>query len=136
MFLAALLMFGTVFYATILRLRRRLWTSRRFHRFLVWTTPVGILATLGGWATAESGRQPWVVFGLLRTSDAVSQLAPGEVVFSVVGFSLLYLVMLVAYITYVVHTMRIGPERDDPGRAIPVTDSVPVPELVGGGTSR
>jgi cytochrome bd ubiquinol oxidase subunit I len=136
MFLAALLMFGTVFYATILRLRRKLWSSRRFHRFLLWTTPVGILAILGGWATAEIGRQPWVVFGLLRTSDAVSQLAPGEVVFSVVGFSVLYLVMLVAYIAYVVHTVRIGPERDHPGRPDLVPDSVPVADLVGGGMSR
>lgn len=85
MFYAALLMFGTVFYATILRFRRRLWTSRRFHRFLMWTTPAGILAILGGWVTAETGRQPWVVFGYLRTSAAVSHLAPGEVVFSVIG---------------------------------------------------
>jgi cytochrome d ubiquinol oxidase subunit I len=114
MFFAALLMFGTVFYATILRLRRKLWTSRRFHRFLLWTTPAGIVAILGGWVTAEAGRQPWVVYGHLRTADAVSHLAPGEVWFSVIGFSLLYLVMLVAYIAYVVRTMRIGPERDDP----------------------
>lgn len=112
MFLAALLMFGTAFAATILRMRRRLWTSRRFHRFVVWTTPVGILGILGGWVTAEAGRQPWVVFGLLRTSAAVSHLAPGEVLFSVIGFSLLYLIMLVAYVAYVVRTMRIGPERD------------------------
>jgi cytochrome d ubiquinol oxidase subunit I len=126
MFLAALLMFGTTFYATILRLRRRLWTSRRFHRFLLWTTPAGILAVLGGWTTAETGRQPWVVFGQLRTADAVSHLAPGEVVFSVVGFSLLYLVMLVAYVGYVVRTVRIGPEA---------TTQAPTPELVGGRAS-
>jgi len=72
---------------------------------------VGILAILGGWATAETGRQPWVVFGQLRTADAVSHLAPGELVFSVVGFSLLYAVMLVAYVAYVVHTVRIGPDH-------------------------
>ena len=57
MFYAALLMFGTVFYATILRFRRKLWASRRFHRFLMWTTPAGILAILGGWVTAETGRR-------------------------------------------------------------------------------
>jgi cytochrome d ubiquinol oxidase subunit I len=145
MFLAALLMFGTVFYATILRLRRKLWTSRRFHRFLLWTTPVGILAILGGWTTAETGRQPWVVFGQLRTADAVSHLAPGDVLFSVVGFSLLYTVMLAAYIAYIVHTMRVGPERDHPDRAPdqtpdetrsghvrPGLDPVRVPNLPGG----
>jgi cytochrome d ubiquinol oxidase subunit I len=115
MFYASLLMFGTVFYATILRLRRKLWTSPRFHRFLVWSTPVGIIAILSGWIVAETGRQPWVVFGHLRTSAAVSQLAPGEILFSVLGFSLLYLVMAAGYIAYIVRTMRIGPERDHPG---------------------
>jgi cytochrome d ubiquinol oxidase subunit I len=114
MFFAALWMFGTLFYATILRLRRKLWTSRRFHRYLLWTTPAGVIAVLGGWVLAETGRQPWVVFGLLRTSTAVSQLAPGEVLFSVVGFSSLYLAMLVAYVVYIVRTLRIGPERDLP----------------------
>ncbi|WP_433475030.1 cytochrome ubiquinol oxidase subunit I [Spirillospora sp. CA-142024] len=114
MFLAGVLMFGTAFAATILRMRNRLWTARRFHQFVLWTTPSGILAILGGWVTAEAGRQPWIVFGRLRTSDAVSRLAPGEVLFSVIGFSVLYLIMLVAYIAYIVHTVRLGPERDDP----------------------
>jgi cytochrome bd ubiquinol oxidase subunit I len=127
MYYGAVLMFGTAFYATILRFRRKLWTSRRFHRFLLWTTPVGILAILGGWVTAEAGRQPWVVFGQLRTSAAVSQLAPGEVLFSVLGFSLLYLAMLVGYIAYIVRAMRIGPERDFPGQA---EESQPAPDLV------
>lgn len=128
MFYGALWMFGTVFYATILRFRRKLWTARRFHRFLGWTTPVGIIAILGGWVTAETGRQPWVVYGQLRTADAVSQLAPGELLFSVVGFCLLYLVMLVAYVAYIVRVMRIGPERDHPDQADqtgPTRDRVP-----------
>jgi cytochrome d ubiquinol oxidase subunit I len=116
MFYGALLMFGTLFYATILRFRRRLWTSRRFHTWLIWMTPVGILAILGGWVTAEAGRQPWVVFGYLRTSAAVSHLAPAELVFSVAGFCLMYAVMLGVYIAYIVRTMRIGPERDHPGQ--------------------
>jgi cytochrome d ubiquinol oxidase subunit I len=114
MFLAALLMFGTLFYATILRFRRRLWSAARFHRFLRWTTPVGIAAILGGWVTAETGRQPWVVFGQLSTSDAVSHLAPAETLFSVIGFALLYLLMAIVYIAFIVRAVRIGPERDDP----------------------
>jgi cytochrome d ubiquinol oxidase subunit I len=114
MFYGSMLMFGTVFYATILRFRRKLWASPRFHRFLLWSTPTGIIAILSGWIVAETGRQPWVVFGHLRTSAAVSQLAPGEVLISVSSFSLLYLVMLAAYIAYIVRTVRIGPERDHP----------------------
>jgi cytochrome d ubiquinol oxidase subunit I len=128
MYFAAIWMFGIVFYATILRFRRRLWAAKRFHRFLTWATPAGIIAILAGWVTAETGRQPWVVFGQLRTSAAVSHLAPGAIVFSVAGFSLLYLAMLVAYLAYIVHTVRIGPERDHPDRdAQPSLDAVPVP---------
>ena len=132
MFYASLLMFGTVFYATILRFRRKLWTSPRFYRFLLWSTPMGIIAVLSGWILAETGRQPWVVFGHLRTSAAVSHLAPDEILFSVLGFSLLYLVMLAGYLAYIVRTMRIGPEGDHPdliGRS-PATP-VPVPAATG-----
>jgi cytochrome d ubiquinol oxidase subunit I len=135
MFFAALWMFGILFYATILRFRGKLWTAQRFHRFLVWATPAGIIAILGGWVTAETGRQPWVVFGQLRTSAAVSHLAPAEILFSFVGFSLLYVSMLTAYIVYIIHTIRIGPERDHPDRdGRPSLDATPVPmaALAGG----
>jgi cytochrome d ubiquinol oxidase subunit I len=143
MYFGAILMFGTAFYATILRFRRKLWTSRRFHRFLLWTTPAGIVAILGGWVTAETGRQPWLVFGQLRTSASVSQLAPGGILFSVLGFSLLYLVMLVGYLAYIVRAMRIGPERDYPDQAdqpqeapgLVAAAGVSVPELVSRETS-
>jgi cytochrome d ubiquinol oxidase subunit I len=123
MFFASLFMFGAAFWATVLRIRGRLWTARRFHRFLVWLTPVGIIAILGGWVTAEAGRQPWLVFGQLRTSDSVSALAPAEVWFSVIGFSALYVLMFVAYIAYVVRSVRIGPERD---REVAPSDHVAV----------
>jgi cytochrome bd ubiquinol oxidase subunit I len=131
MFYGALLLFGTVFFATIQRFRRKLWTSRRFHKFLVWMTPVGILSILGGWVTAETGRQPWVVFGYLRTSAAVSHLAPAQLMFSMFAFVLMYATMLGAYIAYIAHTMRVGPERDhpdfEPGQEQPDRPPVPPP---------
>ncbi len=133
MFLAALLMFGTVFYATILRLRRKLWTSRRFHRFLLWTTPVGILAILGGWATAETGRQPWVVFGQLRTADAVSHLAPGEA--RVLGRGLLACCTWRCWPrTSPTSCTRCGsaPNAITPTRDRPALDAAPMPGLAGG----
>jgi cytochrome bd ubiquinol oxidase subunit I len=73
-----------------------------------------------------------VVFGQLRTSDAVSHLAPGEVVFSVVGFSLLYVVMLIAYVAYIIHTVRIGPGHLEPDERHPVLDLAPMAGLAGG----
>ena len=76
-----------------------------------------------------------MVFGQFRTADAVSHLAPGELVFSVVGFSLLYVVMLVAYVAYIVHTVRIGPDQVAPDERHPALDSVPTASLAGGRTN-
>ncbi len=87
----------------------------------MWSAPVGILAIIGGWVTAETGRQPWVVYGRLRTEDAVSDLAPAHLVFSVIGFVVLYAVMLAAYIGYIVWAVRRGPEHDRPERSSPTT---------------
>lgn len=113
MFFGSMFIFAAAFTGVVLRLRRRLFTAGWFHRFLLWLTPVGVLAIIGGWVTAESGRQPWVVYGQLRTADAVSQLAPGSVIASFVGFVLIYLTMLAVWIGYVVRTVRRGPELVD-----------------------
>jgi cytochrome d ubiquinol oxidase subunit I len=114
MFFSSLFMWAGIFVGFVLRLRRRMWESRGFHRYIMWTTPIGILAIIGGWVTSEAGRQPWVVYGLLRTSQAVSQLAPGTVVFSMIGFSAIYAALLAAYIVFIVRTVKTGPERDHP----------------------
>lgn len=117
MFYGSILIFASAFMATYLRLRKRLYTSRRFHKWLLWTTPIGIIAILGGWLTAEVGRQPWVVWGQLKTSAAASNLSSGAVLFSFIGFIAIYAVMLVAYIAYIVRAVRRGPESDLPGAA-------------------
>jgi cytochrome d ubiquinol oxidase subunit I len=75
---------------------------------------MGLISILGGWTVSEAGRQPWIVFGQLTTAQGVSKLAPGEVVFSVIGFMAIYLALLVAYIVYIVRQVKAGPERDDP----------------------
>jgi cytochrome d ubiquinol oxidase subunit I len=121
MFYASLVMYVTVFLSVVLRLRKRLWKARRFHRWVLWTTPIGIVAILGGWVTSEAGRQPWVVYGLLRTSDAVSHLAPASLLFSVIGFTSLYALLLAAYVVYIVRTVRKGPEDDHPSRTADTT---------------
>ncbi|MGS9462458.1 cytochrome ubiquinol oxidase subunit I, partial [Salmonella enterica subsp. enterica serovar Infantis] len=53
-----------------LRYRRRLYHSRPFLHFALWMGPYGLIAILAGWVTSEVGRQPCVVYGLLRTRDA------------------------------------------------------------------
>ncbi|MER6526183.1 cytochrome ubiquinol oxidase subunit I [Streptomyces sp. NPDC001508] len=121
MYFTALAMFATAFAGLVLRLRGRLFTSPRFLRWLVWMTPAGIIAITGGWITAETGRQPWVVYGKLRTADAVSHLSLTEAALSLTGFVLLYATLLTIWIRYIVRTVKAGPE--------PVTDlRTPAPE--------
>jgi cytochrome d ubiquinol oxidase subunit I len=65
--------------------------NRLLLRLLLFAIPLPYLANQLGWMAAEVGRQPWIVYGLLRTSDAVSpNLAVGQVMGSLVGFTLLY----------------------------------------------
>jgi cytochrome bd ubiquinol oxidase subunit I len=124
MFYSALLMFATAMVGLYLRVRRKLYTSRRFLRWVTWTTPIGVLAIIGGWITAEAGRQPWVVYGQLRTGSAVSHLAPGSLIFSLAGFVSLYLAMLTVWIAYVVRQVKRGPEPIESADAPPEMSEV------------
>lgn len=70
-----LLMLMTSFVIGLQRWRGKLWDSRRMLRGLVWMSPAGFVALLSGWMVTEIGRQPWTVYGILRTSDSVSPLS-------------------------------------------------------------
>ncbi|MBD3237721.1 MAG: cytochrome ubiquinol oxidase subunit I [Candidatus Eisenbacteria bacterium] len=84
-----------------------LWRWRRgvlerpsaFLRIAPWAIPLPIIACELGWITAEVGRQPWIVYRLLRTSEGVSvNVPPGQILASILIFSAIYLVLLVAWI--------------------------------------
>jgi len=128
MFYGSMLMFIAVLASIVLRLRRRLFSTRWFHVFLTWLTPVGVLAIIGGWVTAETGRQPWVVYGQLRTADGVSHLSTGAVVFSVVGFLAIYLTLAITWVAYVVRQVRRGPLAADLEPTL-LPPAEPVPEM-------
>lgn len=88
----AFLMLAILAVAWWLRARGRLFTSSTFLRICQWTAPLGFLAVLTGWTTTEVGRQPWTVYGLLRTADSVSpSLTTGNVVFSLAAYAIVYL---------------------------------------------
>jgi cytochrome d ubiquinol oxidase subunit I len=57
---------------------------------MVWAIPLPYLGLAFGWTVAEVGRQPWIVYGLMRTADAVSPVPAGNVVISLVAFILVY----------------------------------------------
>jgi cytochrome d ubiquinol oxidase subunit I len=78
-------------------------------RVLAWSIPLPYLANTGGWMLAEMGRQPWIVFGLMRTEEGISVITTGGmVVFSLVAFALLYGAAMVADIYLLVKYGRKG----------------------------
>ena len=66
---AGVIMLIVAVVGQFLRLRGRLWESRWFLRLCPWVAPLGFIAVIAGWTTTEVGRQPWTVYGLLRTAD-------------------------------------------------------------------
>ena len=77
----------------------RLFTSRWLLWLFVWAVFLPQIANQVGWFTAEMGRQPWVVYGLLRTSDAFSQaVTANQVLFSLIMFFVLYALLFVLFI--------------------------------------
>ncbi|HSD93468.1 MAG TPA: cytochrome ubiquinol oxidase subunit I [Methyloceanibacter sp.] len=95
----------------------RLWTTRWFLRALVWVAPLGFLAVLSGWFVTEVGRQPWTVYGLLRTADAVSPVPGGSVFASLILFVLVYGVVFGAGLYYILQLIQRGPEETPPAPA-------------------
>ncbi|MDT5030308.1 MAG: cytochrome bd ubiquinol oxidase subunit, partial [Actinoplanes sp.] len=111
MIFAAWGMFSVAFIGLVMRLRRRMFTERWFLRLVLWTMPVGVFATIAGWVVSESGRQPWLVNGKLLVSNSPSSLSTGELIATLVGFWVVYLVLFGAWVRHVVREVRRGPEE-------------------------
>jgi len=99
--------------ATFLLWRRKLFESRWMLWILMLAMPFPFIANTGGWLTAELGRQPWLVYGLMRTSEGVSTLvSSGNVLFTLIGFAGMYMVMGLLYILLMVREVAHGPEAE------------------------
>ena len=97
-----------------LRGRGKLFDSPNFLRACLLMAPAGFLAVLAGWTTTEVGRQPWVVYGLLRTADAVSPSLTGEdVLISLIFYMATYLVIFPAGAWVMLRIVRKGPQSSD-----------------------
>jgi cytochrome bd ubiquinol oxidase subunit I len=107
---------GTIFIAIMvvaafLLWRRRLYGSRWMLWILMLSIPFPFIANTAGWFTAELGRQPWLAYGLFRTSEGVSPLvSSGSVLFTLIGFAGMYLTMGLLYIVLMVREVGHGPE--------------------------
>jgi len=97
-------------------------TSRWYHHALVWAGPSGFVAVLTGWITAEVGRQPYVVYGVLRTADAVAPVEAGAVATSLLLFIIVYAIVFTAGALYILRLIGKGPESDEP---VPRSDQPP-----------
>jgi cytochrome bd ubiquinol oxidase subunit I len=104
--------FGLI--GAVLWLMGRLYTTRWFLRAMSWATPVGFIAVLAGWFVAEVGRQPWVVYNVLRTADAVSPVPGGSVLTSIALFVIVYGIVFGAGIYYMAKLVAGGPEQTPP----------------------
>ncbi len=109
MVLLGLLMIFTGLWSLWLRRDGRLYRSRSFLRLVLWMGPSGILAILAGWFTTEIGRQPWVVYGLMRTSDAVSNHGAGQLGLTLAMFVLIYFAVFGIGFVYVLRLVAKGP---------------------------
>ncbi|WP_058910144.1 cytochrome ubiquinol oxidase subunit I [Entomohabitans teleogrylli] len=92
-----------------LRYRQRLYHSRPFLCFALWMGPSGLLAILAGWVTTEVGRQPWVVYGLQRTRDAVSAHGELHMSVSLLAFLVVYCSVFGVGYLYMMRLIRKGP---------------------------
>ncbi|MES1945030.1 ubiquinol oxidase subunit I, cyanide insensitive [Salinisphaera sp. PC39] len=90
--------------------RRRLFRSRPFQNFCIAMAPSGFVAVLAGWFTTEIGRQPWVVYGLMRTSEAGSPVAGASVLATLAVFVVVYGIVFGAGLYYILRLIRSGPE--------------------------
>lgn len=90
--------------------RRDLEASPRLLRLLPWVIPLPYLTIMAGWAVAEIGRQPWIVYELMRTSDAVSPVPASSVLVSLLGFLAVYTLLGVVDIWLLYTQSRKGPE--------------------------
>jgi cytochrome d ubiquinol oxidase subunit I len=90
-------------WAAILSWRKRLFESRVFLKAIFWSTPLGFIAMEAGWTVTELGRQPWIIQGVMRTSEAVTPM-PGLVV-PFVLFTLIYVGLAAVVITLIRRTV-------------------------------
>ena len=98
--------------------------SRALHRFALGMGPAGLVAMLAGWYTTEIGRQPWVVYGLMRTADAVSPHSAAQLELTLAVFVVVYFALFGAGTVYALRIIAQGPEiaghdapEGGPGRA-------------------
>ena len=129
-----MLMILTGLIGLILYLRGQLFEKRWFFRWCVAMAPTGFVAVLAGWFVTEVGRQPYTVYGVLRTAQSISPVAAEQVAVTLLGFIIAYTFIFGAGTYYVFRLFKAGPVRKEekyyrhtisaaPARSIPKKES-------------
>jgi cytochrome d ubiquinol oxidase subunit I len=106
---------GTIFaavsaLAALFLARKRLYSARFMLWALMLLMPFPLIANEAGWIVTEVGRQPWIIYGLMRTADGVSPtVAAGETIFTIMGFAGMYFLLGVLFLFLVLREIGIGP---------------------------
>ncbi len=132
-----MLMFGLGLWSLLARARGRLYDWTALHRAGVAMGPAGFLAVLAGWVVTEVGRQPYTVYGLLRTAESASPLDAPAVAASLVAFVIVYFVVFGAGIWYLLRLAGKPPEAheaDLSGAPIRTAGVTPAPAVMKGDT--
>jgi cytochrome d ubiquinol oxidase subunit I len=108
----------------LLRRHQRLFESRVYQWLALAMGPTGYVALIAGWVTTEVGRQPWVIYGLMRTSQAMSPITARQVGISLMVFIIVYGLAFGTGIHYILKLLRHGPS---------LPHAKPVPEVGGNG---
>ena len=107
---------GTIFIAVMLVAAFLLWRKKIYGaRWILWllmlSAPLPFIANTAGWMTAELGRQPWLIYGLMRTANGASPLVgAGNVWFTLIGFMWMYGMLAILWLFLVWREIEIGPE--------------------------
>jgi len=96
--------------------RGKLFDKRWLMYLFMWSVLLPQIANQAGWFTAEMGRQPWVVYGLLRTSDALSKVvSANNIVFSLIMFTVVYVMLFILFLYLLNKKIQHGLDTDEPG---------------------
>jgi cytochrome bd ubiquinol oxidase subunit I len=110
-----LLMVFVAVSGIVLRIRNTLYERKWFLRLCVACIPIGFVAVIAGWITTEVGRQPWIVYDLMRTAEGVSPaITGGSVMTSLITFFIAYAIIFSAGTYYIMVLIRRGPEPEVP----------------------
>jgi cytochrome d ubiquinol oxidase subunit I len=102
---------GIMLVGAFLLWRKKLFTARWFMWILLLSFPFPYIANTAGWMTAELGRQPWLIYGLLRTSEGMStNVSSGNALFTLLGFAGIYLLLGILFTVLVIKEINHGPD--------------------------